>query len=277
MDMDIDKAIEEHYGRAGLEEAILAGLVSLGRDIDHIDPEDLAAVDELHVGGAEVVRDLARDLGIRKGSRVLDVGSGLGGPARLYAREFGARVEGIDLTPEFVTTATSLTRRSGLAGLAAFTRGSALDLPFPDAEFDAASMIHVGMNIRDKSAAFGSIARVMKPGAGFAVYDFMVVGDGAPEYPLPWSDTVDTSFPVSPEAYIALLTAAGFAIDKQESRLRYALEFAANTAEEDPSVGPSPLGLHLVLGPDVGARMKNITAAMTRGILAPVEILSHRA
>lgn len=231
----------------------------------------------MHVGGAEVVRDLARDAGVEKGSRVLDVGSGLGGPARLYAREFGAIVDGIDLTPEFVSTATSLTRRSGLSGLVTFTRGSALDLPFDDAEFDAATMIHVGMNIPDKATLFRSVARVMRPGARFAVYDFMVVGNGTPQYPLPWSDTVDTSFLVGPEAYIALLTAAGFVIDKQESRLRYALEFAANTAEEDPSVGPSPIGLHLVLGQNVGARMKNITAAMTQGILAPIEILSHRA
>ena len=275
--MDVDKAIEEHYGHAGLEEAILAGLVSLGRDVDNLDPEDLAPVDELHVGGAEVVRDLARDVGIGEGSRVLDIGSGLGGPARQYAREFGAIVDGIDLTPEFVSTATSLTRRSGLSDLVRFTRGSALDLPFADAEFDAATMIHVGMNIQDKTTLFRSIARVMKPGAKLAVYDFMIVGDGTPRYPLPWSDTVDTSFLISPEGYIAVLTAAGFRIDKQESRLRYVLEFAANTAEEDPSVGPSPLGLHLVFGPTVGARMKNITAAMTQGILAPVEILSHLA
>lgn len=280
--MDIDKTIEEHYGHAGLEESILAGLTLLGRDIENIDPEDLAAVDELHVGGADVVRDLARDAGISTGSRVLDVGSGLGGPARQLAKEFGAIVDGIDLTPEFVSSATSLTRRCGLSHLVTFTRGSALDMPFEDAEFDAATMIHVGMNIHDKAALFHSVARVLKPGAHLAIYDFMVVGGGTPEYPLPWANTLDTSFLMSPESYVTALTAAGFLIDKQESRLRYALEFTADAARQNPlvtsvAVTPPALGLHLVFGPTTAARMKNITAAMMQGILAPVEILCHRA
>lgn len=273
--MDVDKAIGEHYGRAGLEESILAALAATGRDPEHISPDDISDVDELHVGGAHSVRQLAHDVGLTAGARILDVGSGLGGPARQYAREFGATVDGIDVTPRFVTTAASLTRRSGITAGVTFTLGSALDLPYEGSVFDAATMIHVGMNIQDKGTLFRSVARVLKPGAKFAIFDFMVVGEGTPEYPLPWADTVDTSFLVTPDDYLSLLGAAGFAIDKQESWLQIALDGPGPQAPRDNPGAPSPLGLQLVLGQNVAARMANISAAMIRSILAPIEIVCH--
>ncbi|MEO6941792.1 MAG: methyltransferase domain-containing protein [Terrimesophilobacter sp.] len=273
--LDVDKAIGDHYGRAGLEESILAGLAVLGRDPEHLLPEDLASVDELHVGGADTVRHLARDVRLLEGARILDVGSGLGGPARQFAREFGAQVDGIDVTPRFVTTATSLTARSGLSHAVTFTLGSALDMPYGDAEFDAATMIHVGMNIQNKAALFHSVARVLKPGARFAVFDFMVIGEGIVKYPLPWADTSDTSFLETPEDYVTGLETAGFTIDKQESWLNYALNGPGAIDPRERPGTPPPLGLHLVLGANVGERMKNITTAMTERTLAPLEIVSH--
>ncbi len=275
--MDVDKAIGEHYGRAGLEESILSGLVALGLDSEKIRPEDIAQVDELHVGGADSARALARAVGLIAGSRILDVGSGLGGPARLYAREFGAIVDGIDVTPRFVSTATSLTSRSGLANSVKFTLGSALEMPFGDAEFDAATMIHVGMNIRDKSTLFREVARVLKRGAKFALFDFMVIGEGSPNYPLPWADTVDTSFLAKPDDYVTFLENAGFVIDSRLSWLQYALDGPEAPNPSVQAAEPPPLGLHLVLGPNVPMRMKNVDAAMTEGILAPIEIVSHTA
>lgn len=274
--MDVDEAIGEHYGRVGLEESILSALIALGRDPDHTTQADLAPVDELHTGGAESARELARDAGIGVGSRVLDVGSGLGGPARLFASEFGAIVDGIDVTPRFVSTATSLTRRSGLSHAVSFTLGSALDLPFADAEFDAATMIHVGMNIQDKATLFRSVARVLKPGSRFAIFDFMVVSDGPVHYPLPWSDSIDTSFLVAPDSYLSMLEDAGFTIDKQENWMRFAFESPLEvTAPEERNRTVSPLGLHIVLGSNLHERMRNVMAAMTQGVLQPIEIVSH--
>ncbi|MBB5634110.1 SAM-dependent methyltransferase [Cryobacterium mesophilum] len=273
--MDVDKAIGEHYGRPGLEESILAALAAAGRDPERIRPEDIADIDELHVGGATTVRQLAHDVGLTSHARILDIGSGLGGPARQYAREFGAIVDGIDVTPRFVTTAASLTRRSGITAGVTFTLGSALDLPYEDAVFDAATMIHVGMNIEDKSTLFRSVARVLKPGARFAIFDFMVVGDGKVEYPLPWADTVDTSFLATPDDYLSLLGDAGFAIDKQESRQQAASEGPVSRASSGNEGPPPVLGLQLVLGENVATRMANISAARARGVLAPIEIVSH--
>src|ERR1700726_3341397 len=106
--------IAGHYGRGNLEEMILAAVAREGKDPDNLTAGDLAAVDEFHVGGLEATQELARHMELRSGLRLLDVGSGIGGPARYFASEYGCRVTGIDLTEEFVQVAGSLTRLVGL-------------------------------------------------------------------------------------------------------------------------------------------------------------------
>ena len=123
--------VERHYGRGGLLDRILAALKEAGKDIDHLTIDDLAPIDELHSRRRLATKELARMLAPKPGERVLDIGSGLGGPARYLAKVCGCRVTGIDLTAEFVATAAELTRRAGLAGQVDFKQASALDLPFP--------------------------------------------------------------------------------------------------------------------------------------------------
>ena len=120
---------------------------------------------------------------------LLDVGSGIGGPARTFADAFGCRVTGVDLTEEFVEAANALTRRCGLSDRVSFRQASALALPFADASFDAATLIHVGMNIEDKAGLFAEVRRVLKPDARFGVYDIMRVAEGEIPYPMPWAAT----------------------------------------------------------------------------------------
>ncbi len=95
------------------------------------------------------------------GDRVLDVGSGLGGPARLIAAQRGCDVTGIDLTPEYVEVAERLTQRTGLGEQVRFVCGDALELPFDDASFDAAITLHVAMNIADRARLYAAIRRVL--------------------------------------------------------------------------------------------------------------------
>src|SRR6266436_4746410 len=121
------------------------------------------------------------------GLRVLDVGSGIGGPARYFAAEHGCRVTGIDLTEEFVRVARSLTARTKLDGLVEFRQGSALEMPFERESFDRAYMIHVGMNIADKAGIFREVRRVLKAGGLFTVFDIVRAKDGAMQYPVPWA------------------------------------------------------------------------------------------
>ena len=141
-----------HYGRAGLVEGILAALAEAGKDIDSLTIDDLAPVDELHSRRRVATEELARMLAPKPDERVLDIGSGLGGPARYLAKVWGCRVTGIDLTAEFVATAIELTRRTGLSDRVDFKQGSALDLPFADGSFDLAWSQNVAMNIADRSA-----------------------------------------------------------------------------------------------------------------------------
>ncbi len=121
-----------------------------------------SCADEFHVGGFEATQAVAAHMDLRPGLRLLDVGSGIGGPARYFAAEHGCHVTGIDITEEFVQVAKSLTRLVKLDHLVEFRQASALQLPFASETFDRAYMIHVGMNLADKAVVFGEVRRVLK-------------------------------------------------------------------------------------------------------------------
>ena len=131
---------------------------------------------------------------LQPGMHLLDVGSGLGGPARYFARYQGCRVTGIDLTEEFVAVARTLTSRLGMDGQISFQQGSALSMPFAAASFDVATLLHVGMNIADKDRLFSEVRRVVKPGGIFGIYDQMREADGELAFPVPWASVPQTSF-----------------------------------------------------------------------------------
>ena len=157
---------------------------------------------------------------------------------------------GIDLTPGFVAAASELSARAGLADRARFVAGSALDLPFADASFDAATLMHVGMNIADKARLFAEVRRVLRPGGTFGVYEVMRTGDGPLPMPLPWADSEATSFVETPETYRALLAAAGFRVADERDRTDFVLELAREDARPHRRRGPPKLGLHVIMGPD---------------------------
>ena len=273
--MHPETAVADHYRNPGLEQSILDALERTGHDPDQIEPDDLLAVDELHVGGVQATRDVAVAAGITSGTEVLDIGSGIGGPARLFAHHFGATVVGVDVTPEFVRTATSLTARAGLSHSVAFVEGSGLHLPFAEDEFDVATLLHVGMNIADKPAVFAEVARVLKPGGIFAVYDIMVTGAGSPVYPLPWAADAEISFLGSPDEYADALREAGFMVESTRDRRDAGIEFVESGPKRAAGESPSPLGMHLVMGPDGRTRTANLLAAMKAGVLGPVELVAR--
>src|SRR5438067_5016205 len=144
-----DNAVETHYSRGGLYDTILAALKAAGKDIDHLTPDDLAPVDEFHGGQRPATVRLAELVGFTGAERVLDVGSGLGGPSRFLAWRYGCRVSGIDLTAEFVGVAERLTRLTGLTDRVDYRQGNALDLPFADGGFDVVWSQNAAMNIAD--------------------------------------------------------------------------------------------------------------------------------
>ncbi|MEL6986186.1 MAG: methyltransferase domain-containing protein, partial [Actinomycetota bacterium] len=204
--------VDDHYERRGLLASIDAALAEMGRDLDTITVQDLGPVDEFHVGGRPASVHLLTHLNLDPASaRVLDIGCGLGGMARLLASGPAASVVGLDLTAGFVEAGRALNERVGLADRIDLRVGSALDLPF-EAEFDAAVMLHVGMNIEDKPRLFHQVARALRPGGRFALYDLMRVGGGEIEFPVPWSSGPATSHVASLEQYRAGAEAASFEV-----------------------------------------------------------------
>src|SRR5215475_10402013 len=148
--MSIEANVANYYTRGRLEDSVLQALSKAGKDLANLTHGDLAALDEFHVGGREATQELAAQMELGPGLHLLDVGSGIGGPARYFAAEHGCKVTGIDLTEEFVSVAKGLTRQTKLDRLVEFWHGSALAMPFEPASFDRAYTIHVGMNIADK-------------------------------------------------------------------------------------------------------------------------------
>jgi ubiquinone/menaquinone biosynthesis C-methylase UbiE len=213
---------------------------------------------------------------LKPGLSLLDIGSGIGGPARFFASQYGCSVVGIDLTPEYVAVAERLTRMVGLTDRVRFRVGSATDLPFDEASFERATLLHVGMNVPDKGALCAEAARVLKPAGVFAVYEVMRTGEGDLIFPVAWADTAATSFVADPVTYRRALEAAGFEVMAEEDRRDPALEFFHRMRARHAESGLPPLGLHLHMGPDAPRKVANMIANLERGVVAPVEMICRR-
>lgn len=273
--MSIEQSVAQHYAHGRLEPAILEAVAAAGKDIDRLTVDDLAAVDEFHIGGRQATVELALQLDLRPGMRLLDIGSGLGGAARHLAHRQGCLVNGIDLTEDYVVTANALARRVGLSEQVVCRQGSALALPYPAASFDGATMLHVGMNIADKAALFACVRKVLKPGAVFGVYDVMQIAPGDLSFPVPWAGTADASVVDTPITYRRLLEASGFEVTKERGRRQFAIEFFRQMRARASESGPPPLGLHIVMGPEFPRKMANMIALLEQGLIAPTEMIAR--
>ena len=259
--------VSDHYTRVpDLAEVILAAYGDTDLGID-----DLAPADEFHLGGAAATAALAADLGLTADDHLLDIGCGIGGPARRFASISGCRVTGVDLTPSFVAAATALSTRVGLADRTTFVVGDATRLAI-DPTVTAAVLMHVGMNVADKVGLFAAVAELLPTGGRFAVYDIMRVGEGDFDLPQPFASEPGQAHVETPESYVAALEAAGFAVAAPEDRTQMALQAAAAAGEQ----GPPPASLATVMGPDFMTMFANLGAALRGGVLAPVQILATR-
>jgi ubiquinone/menaquinone biosynthesis C-methylase UbiE len=273
--------VAAHYTREGLEAAILRAFAA-GDNSRPLTAIDLAPLDEFHVGGLEATKDLAAQMNLRPGMRLLDVGCGIGGPARYFAAEQGCQVSGIDVTKEFIQIAARLKHILNLDARAEFAAASALDLPFGPAAFDGAYMIHVGMNMEDKAGVFRALRKVLRPGAVFAIFDVMRAGEGAMLYPVPWALNQETDYAAGVDAYLDALAGAGFHLEKQRSRAEFAIEFSRRAVERvaetrSAAGAPPALGLQLLMGEKAPAMIANVLTLMEKGVLDPVEMVARAA
>ncbi|HEY9416686.1 MAG TPA: methyltransferase domain-containing protein [Pseudonocardia sp.] len=272
-----EQSVAQHYSHGALEEHILGALAEIGVDPEHLEPDQLAPVDEFHIGGRAATVALVDQMDLHAGLRVLDVGSGLGGTARYLAHHHGVTVTGIDLTEEYVQVAGSLTRRAGLAEQVTFHQGSATALPFDDHSFDRACMLHVGMNIADKQAVFAEVVRVLTDDGTFGLYDVMRTGTVEPTYPVPWASTSATSFLGEPAHYRELLSSAGLSVALERDRSEFGVAFFRRLRAVIAESGPPALGLHILMGQDAATKVANMIDNLERGLIAPVEMICQRS
>lgn len=202
---------EAHYAARDIEARILSAIRAAGMNPDQrLSPEALGALDHFHTGGLRASRELLELVQIRAGDRVLDIGAGLAGPARMLAASVGCRVDCLELSPDYCTGAALLNRLTGLDERIGVHEGSALDMPFADDSFDVVWMQNVGMNIADKRRLYREIHRVLKPGGRYAFQE-MAAGKTATSYfPLPWASDPGDSFLVPADEMRALLGDSGF-------------------------------------------------------------------
>ena len=266
--------VETHYGGNGsIADKIASTLRAAGRDLARLTTADLAAVDEFHIRGRKATLELAAGMEIGPHSRVLDIGSGLGGPARTLAEVYGCHVTGIDLTAEFCTAANEMARWVGLAAKVSFSQGDATALAGDLAAFDAAMTIHVAMNIAAKDAVYAGVHRVLKPGCIFAVYDVLQGEGGEVLFPVPWARTPSISHLATPAEMRTLLQAAGFKITQEiDSTAESDAWFEAAAARMAGSDAP-PLSFRTFLGEDFSQMTRNMVRNLAERRIRTVSYL----
>lgn len=271
-----DSQVEEHYTQRDLTAAILEALAAAGKDVDNLTLEDLAPVDEFHVRGQEATAELARSARLDETMHVLDVGSGVGGPSRYLAAEFGCRVTGLDLTEEYCRTAQLLADRIGLGDRIVYRQGNALNMPFDDESFEVAWTQHTAMNIKDKLRLYSEMWRVVKPSGLIAIYDILAGAGGPVHFPVPWAREPSISFLAVPDELRGLLKKAGFAIVSWRDTTDLGREWFRAMRRRAQKEGTSTLGFHVLLGPDFQTMAQNMVRNLEENRIRLIEVLARK-
>ena len=261
---DVLDSVRDHYRATGLPERLKTALVAFGPEDQQLTHQQLAGLDQFHTRGLAATAELGKLTGITADMSVLDVGSGVGGPARFLAATYGCRVTGVDLSEPFVEAARYLTKRTGQSEHVSFETAGALDLPFDDGAFDVALLQHVAMNIADRARLYREIRRVLKSGGKFATFDVVLNGEAEPLYPVPWARTRDTSFLLTAAATRDAIEPAGFRTlvwqDDTEAAKAWAAQLRAAWPPPSPTLG-------VVMGPDFAPLAANLGRNFMEGRL----------
>ncbi len=272
-------SIIEQYGVSDFVARVERVLLQAGFGNGPISWQDLAPLDQFHVGGAAATTVLAQKLAIRPGATVLDIGCGLGGPSRQLASVYGCTVQGIDLNPSLIDVATMLTRRAGLADSVTHVTGDATELSFGPENFDFAWTQHVAMNIIDRYALYTGVYRMLRPGGLFAMFDVVAGEQGALHFPVPWARDPAASFLLAPEAMRNVLEACGFKvvewIDATELGQAWFQTQAAATKDRPENL--KPLALPLIMGSDFPIRTQNLGRNFQEGRARLLQAVEPRA
>lgn len=265
--MDVlNSQIESFYSPPDLYDDIINRLKELGVDLNKVSRKDIAGVDEFHVRGAEVSRELAEIANLYQ-YRVLDIGCGIGGPCRMLADEFDCDVIGIDLSREYIDTANRLSALVGLSHKTKFIQGDATNLPFPDDAFDAVWTQHVQMNISDKLKFYSEIVRVLNSKGLFIYYEIFKKGNQKVTYPMPWAHESKISFLEESSQINAILEQLGLIKQQSTDQTASGIEILERMLNRMPKNTPSRLGLNVLMGASTNQKMTNLLNGLKEGII----------
>ena len=261
-----DIKIPDQYSTGLSQHNIEQALIAAGKDLEHLQPGDLAPLEDFHTMGRIATSQLVDLAGITSDSQVLDAGSGIGGTARYVADQWRCHVTAVDLTDEYCDTARWLNRLVGLDDRISVRQADVTELPFADSGFDVVFSQHVQMNIADKTRLYREARRVLTTGGRLALWDITIGEPGQLDYPLPWADEPRVSHLATPDELRAAVESAGLAIDHWNDLT----EQAGTLMQALLALPPNPLGLHAFVT-DFGQKVQNLTAALTDGRLRAIQ------
>lgn len=251
-----EKSVNDHYGISGILDSIINALEASGKNLDSLQPSDLAPIDEFHTRGKDSTIEIANLAQLESAHNVLDVGCGLGGSARYIANEFGCSVTGIDLTDEYIDVANRLTEFVNLEDKVSFRQGSAIDLPFDSESFDVVWTEHTQMNISDKAKFYGELSRVLKPRGRLVFHDIFGTANN-PHYPTPWAEHNELSALCTQDEARAIIEESSLAVEQWRDTTQQSLQFFQEMLKKTSQSDSVPLGLHLLMGKTAKTKFLN--------------------
>jgi sarcosine/dimethylglycine N-methyltransferase len=261
-----DTQIRPQYTTGLSRRNIEQALSDAGKDLENLQPADLALLEDFHTMGRIATSQLVDLIGITPEDEVLDAGSGIGGTARFVADRCGGRVTAVDLTEEYCDVNRWLNRLVGLDERISVYQADVTDLPFADATFDVVFSQHVQMNVADKARLYREARRVLVSGGRLAIWDIAAGEPGALAYPLPWADQPARSHLATSGRLLSVVESSGFVIDHWSDLTGQ----AAATMQTFLTLPPNPLGLHAFVT-DFTQKAENLTAALADGRLRAIQ------
>lgn len=257
----LSSEIEQHYHQPELYNQIIRKLTIKGFDINNLSQKDIAGVDEFHVRGEEISRELAKIAKLNN-SKLLDIGCGIGGPCRLLAGEFNCITTGVDLSKEYIKTATALSKLVGLNNCTNFIQGNATNLPFEDNKFDVVWTQHLLVNISNRDKLYSEIDRVLNKNGTFIYYDVFKKGNINVKYPMPWAEESKISFIEPTSEMASTLSTLGFKKIHTTDQTEIGIQFFEKLLHRISKYGIPKLGLSILMGESFINKITNFLSAL---------------
>jgi len=268
--MNYEEAINAQYGHSDLGKKILAILESEGLDTARLIQDVLAPIEELHLRGRTATMELAKEVNLDENLRVLDVGCGIGGPARTLASEFGCHITGLDLSKEYCRAAEIINNKVGLNNYIDIQQGNALDLPFDNEKFDVVFLQHVLMNIENKERLFSQLNRVLCPKGRLALYTICAGSITPTLFPVIWANNHDISFLLKASELRQLISNSGFRELSWKDDTKKIVEGIQHAKSKPRSKNLHVINFNLIVA-DLSTKWRNIVRNLKEGRVVVIQ------